>query len=160
MLADLTDGRPNPHIHAYGHHDLAAEKHLVADKPETNAELIIRHLEDRFTRTQVCLTKRIEQAGVIDMEKEELPDGDANGELRGDKLLVAVQVADARRCGAIRMGDVIKQIIARDNFERPVSPFAQMPAPHTMQRAGQNWLKAQMPPFRRRVDSSDEDDPK
>ena len=25
MLADLPDGRPNPHTYAYGHRDLAAE---------------------------------------------------------------------------------------------------------------------------------------
>ena len=31
LIIDLADGRPNPHIHAYGHRDLAAEKRLVAD---------------------------------------------------------------------------------------------------------------------------------
>ena len=34
LLADLPDGRPNPNTHAYGHRDLAAEEHLVADQPE------------------------------------------------------------------------------------------------------------------------------
>ena len=32
LLADLPDGRPNPNTHAYGHRDLAAEEHLVADQ--------------------------------------------------------------------------------------------------------------------------------
>ena len=31
LLADLPDGRPNPNTHAYGHCDLAAEEHLMAD---------------------------------------------------------------------------------------------------------------------------------
>ena len=31
LLADLPDGRPNPNTHVYGHRDLAAEEHLVAD---------------------------------------------------------------------------------------------------------------------------------
>ena len=50
MLFDLPDGRPNPHIHAYGHRDLAAEEHLVADQPDPGGELIIRDSEERFTR--------------------------------------------------------------------------------------------------------------
>ena len=50
LLADLADGRPNPNTHAYGHYDLAAEEHLVADQPEPGAELIIRHPEERFAR--------------------------------------------------------------------------------------------------------------
>ena len=32
LLSDLPDGRPNPNTHAYGHRDLAAEEHLLADK--------------------------------------------------------------------------------------------------------------------------------
>ena len=31
LLADLPDGGPNPNTHVYGHRDLAAEEHLVAD---------------------------------------------------------------------------------------------------------------------------------
>ena len=68
------------------------------------------------------------------------------------------RVASARHVGAIRIGDVIEQIIARDNLERPVSPFARMPAPPTQQRAGQSGLNAHLPPFRHRVDSSDEEE--
>ena len=45
---------------------------------------------------------------------EKLPDGDDEGELNGDQLLVAERVAAARLGGAIRMGDVIEQIIALD----------------------------------------------
>ena len=90
---------------------------------------------------------------------EELPDGDADGVLHGDQLLMAERVAAVRPGGAIRMGEVIERIIARDNLERPVSPPARMPAPFTQQRAGLSGLNAHLPPFRRRVDSSDKDEP-
>ena len=68
-------------------------------------------------------------------------------------------MASARPTGAIRMNDVIEWIIARDNLERPVSPPARMPAPSTKQRARSIGLNAHLPPFRRRVDSSNEDEP-
>ena len=93
------------------------------------------------------------------MEEKELPDGDADGELHGDQLLVAERIAAARPGGAIRMGDVIERIIARDNLTRTVSPPVRMPAPPTPQRASPSGLNAHLPPFQRRVDSSDEDEP-
>ena len=158
LLADLPDGRPNPNTHAYGHCDLAAEKHLVADLPEPGAQLIIRLTEERFARRQARFTKRLELASAMEME-EELLDGDADGELHGDQLLMAEQVAAARPGGAIRMNEVIERIIARDNLEQPVSPPAQMPEPPIQQRAMPSGLNAHLPPFRRRVDSSDEDEP-
>ena len=57
------------------------------------------------------------------------------------------------------MGEVIERIIACDNLELPVSPPAQMPAPPTQQRPGPSGLNAHLPPFRSRVDSSDEGEP-
>ena len=158
LLADMPDGRPNPNTHAYGHCDLAAEEHLVADQPEPGAELIIRHSEERFARRHARVTRRLKLAGAMDME-EELPDGVAYSELHGDQLLVAERVAAARPGGAIRMGNVIERIIARDNFDRPVSPPSRMLAPLTQQRARPSGLNAHLPPFLRRVDSSDEDEP-
>ena len=130
----------------------------MADQPEPGAELIIRHPEKRFARKHVRVTKRLEHAGAMEME-EELPDGDADGEVHGDQLLMAERVASARPDGAIRMGDVIERIIARDNLKQPVSPPARMPAPPTQHRAGPSGLNAHLPPFRRRVHSSDEDEP-
>ena len=135
LLADLFDRRPNSNTHAYGHRDLAAEEHLVVDKPEPCAELIIPIPEERFARRHASVTRGLEFAGAIEME-EELPVGDDDGELHGGQLLMAERVAAARPGGAIRMGDVIEQIIARDNFEGPNSPPARMPAPFTPQRAG------------------------
>ena len=158
LLADLPDGCPNPNTHAYGHRDLAAEENLVADQPGPGAELIIRHPEERYDRRHARVTRRLELAGIMSME-EELPDGDADGELHGDQLLVAERVTAARPGGAIRMGEVIERIIARDNLEPPNSPPARMPAAPTPQRAGPSGLNAHLPPFRRRVDSSDKDQP-
>ena len=71
---------------------------------------------------------------------------------------MAERVAAARPGGAIRIGEVIERIIARDNLERPVSPPARMLALPTQQRAGPNGVNAHLPQFRRRVDSSDENE--
>ena len=158
LLADLPDGRPNPNIHAYGHSDLAVEEQLVADQPELGAELIIRHPEERFNRRHARVTWRLELANAMEME-EKLPDGDADNELHGDQLLMAERLAFARHGGAIRMGEVSERIIARQNLEWPVSPPARMLAPLTPERAVPSGLNAHLPPFRRRMNSSDEDEP-
>ena len=78
LLADLLDSRLNLNIHGYGHCDLAAEEHLVADQQKPGAELIIRHPEKRYARRHACVTRRLEFAGAIDI-KEQLPDGDFDG---------------------------------------------------------------------------------
>ena len=156
LLAYLLDGSQNPN--SYGHCDLAAEEPLVADQPELSAELIIRHPEKRFARRHARVTSRLEFAGALEMEKKR-PDGDADGELHGDQLIVAERVAAARPGGAIRMGYVIERIIARDNLKRPISPPARMPEQPTPQRTGPSWLNAHLPPFRRRINSFDKDEP-
>ena len=84
LLADLPDGRPNPNTHAYGHCNLAAEKRLVADQPKPGVELIFRHHEERFTWRHTRVTKRLELAGAMEMEKEELFDHQADGVLHGE----------------------------------------------------------------------------
>ena len=101
LLADLPDGSPNPNTNAYGHRDLAAEKHLVADQPEPGAELIIRHPEERFARRHARLTRSLELAGAMEME-EKLPNGDDDRELHGDQLLLAERMAAAPLSGVIR----------------------------------------------------------
>ena len=78
LIADLPDGRPNPNTYAYHHCDLAAKEHLVVDLPEHDAELIIKHRKERFTRKHARVTKRLELAVVMDMAKM-LPNGDALG---------------------------------------------------------------------------------
>ena len=94
LLADLNNGRPNPNTHAYGHCDLVAEEHLVADQPEPGAELIIWHTEERFVLKHARVTRRLELAGAMEME-EKLPDGDAKCESHGDQLLMAERMAAA-----------------------------------------------------------------
>ena len=130
----------------------------MADQPEPGAELIIQHREKRFTRKAARVTRRLKLDGVMDME-EELPDGDAHGELHGDQFIVAERVAATRPGGAIQIGKVIVRHIACDILERPVSPPVMMPAPPTPQRAGLSKLNAYMPPFRRRVELSDKKEP-
>ena len=95
LLADLPDGRPNPNTLAYCHQYLAAKEHLVDDQLEPGAELIIRNLKERFTSKHASVTRRLELAGVMDME-EKLPHGEAECELHSDQLLVAERVASAQ----------------------------------------------------------------
>ena len=111
LLADLPDGHSNLNTHAKGHCDLAAEEHLMADQPEPGGELINRHPEERFAQRHARVKRRLELAGEMEIE-EKLPDGDADGELNGEQLLIAERVAAARPSGAIRMGEVIERIIA------------------------------------------------
>ena len=118
LLDDLPDGRPNPNTHAYGRRDLAAEEHLVADQAVLGAEFIIRHPEERFARRRARVTMRLELAVAMEME-EELPDGDAYGEIHGDQLLVAERVAAARPGGAIRMGGSLRATTSRTQSRRP-----------------------------------------
>ena len=96
----MPDGRLNPNTNSYGHRDLAAEEHLVADQPEPGAEIIIRHSEERFNRKNARFTRRFKLAGAMEIEKE-LPDCDADGEIHGDQLLMAERVAAARLGGVI-----------------------------------------------------------
>ena len=63
------------------------------------------------------MTRRFTLAGALEMD-EELPNGDADGDLNGDKLLMVKRVAAARLNGAIRMNDEIERIISRHNLER------------------------------------------
>ena len=70
LLAELPNKRSNSHKNAYGHRELATEEHLVADLPEPGGELIIRHREERFTRQHGREARRLERAGVLNMEEE------------------------------------------------------------------------------------------
>ena len=79
--------------------------------------------------------------------------------LHGDQLLMAKYVAAARPSCPILISEMIERIIARDNLERPVLPFARMLASPTQQRAGPSGLNVHLPLFRRRVNSSDEEEP-
>ena len=88
-----------------------------------------------------------------------LPDGDADCKLIGDKLLMAERVAAARPNGAIQIYKISEQIVACDNFEKPILPHARMQRLATFQHVGPSLLNAYLPPFCCRVDSFDEDKP-
>lgn len=51
----------------------------------------------------------------MDIEQK-LPNCDADGEINGDQIIVAEQVAAAWPGRAIRISEVIERIIARDNL--------------------------------------------
>ena len=152
LLADLPNGHPNPNTHAYGHRDLAAEEHLVADQPEPGVEMVIRHREERFVRKHARVTKRLEFTSVMDKE-EKLPDGDADVELNGDQLLVIAKVAATQPGCTIQMCDVIERINANNNLERLISSPAMMAKSPTPKYAGPCGLNAHATPFRGRIDS-------
>ena len=80
-------------------------------------------------------------------------DGDSNGELYYNQLLVAERAANAGPGGAIWISDVIKRIISRDHFERYILPHAKMPP---TQRAAPSKRNSQAPPFRLKIDSYNE----
>ena len=103
------------------------------------------------------MIKRLVLAGAMEMENE-LLNGNNDGKLYGDKLLMAKRMAAARQGCAIRMDRVIELIIALENPERLNSPIAWILAPPTLQRAGPSGLKAHLPPLRCRVDSFDEEE--
>ena len=67
-------------------------------------------------------------------------------------------MAAPRQNGAIRMGEVIDKMIARNNLDRLVPLPDKMSKPLTLQRAIASGLNAHLPPFRSRIDLSDEDE--
>ena len=153
LLANLPDGRPKLNTHSYCHRDLTAEKHLVADQLKPGAKLIIRHRTKRFARIHARVTRRLEFAGKMEILKK-LLNGDADGKLLNEQLLIIEQMAAARPNGAFQISDVIERIIARDNFERPVLLLAPMPVPQKSQRAKPSKLNDDMLHFCRFVDLS------
>jgi hypothetical protein len=71
-----------------------------------------------------------------------VPDGDENGELDGAQLQRAERAAAARPGAAIRVGDVIERIIARQNLRMPDSPPKRLPMllpQPSPQRAGMSY---------------------
>ena len=150
LLADISDGRPNPNTHADGHRDLESEENLVADHPEPIAELVIRHVEERFDRRHARVITHL----GLSVNIEEKMINDDNVREPQDDLLTET----TRPKGAMRIEEVIERICARQNLDPPVSPPARMPAPPSPQHAGPSVLNADATQFRRRIDPSDEED--
>ena len=158
LLADLPDGQPNPDTHAFGHYSLDAVHLPDPEQPAACVEMVVVVRPSRNERYEARLARKharvVKKARALRLDNGD--DADSDGELHGNQLQMAQRVAAARPGGAIRMGDVIKRIIARYHLDRPVSPPAWMPPP---ERAGPSGLNAHAPPFRRRIDSSDEEEP-
>ena len=71
-------------------------------------------------------------------EHEQVPEGDENGELNDAQLRQAEQATANRPGAAIRIGDAIERICARDNLQIPDSPPKRMRLP-SPQRAGKSY---------------------
>ena len=161
LLADLPDGQTNPDTHAFKHYSLEVVRMSEPEQPPAGEEMVVVVRPSRNERYEAKLARKharvVKKAHALRPDTGE--DGDSDKELHGNQLLVAEREAAARPGGAIRKGDVIERTIAGDHLERPVSPPARMPAPPTPQRAGPSGRNAHAPPFRRRIDSLDEEEP-
>ena len=110
-------------------HDAGA----VPDPHQTT--LLVVNQELRFKRKNTRVAKLLSKRNRRDSNGEEIggeefeqvPDGDENGELDGAQLRRAERAAAARPGAAIRMGDVIEQIIARQHLRMPESPPKRLP---------------------------------
>ena len=89
----------------------------------------------------------------------QLHDDDFEAELNDDRLLAAELETVARQGGVIRMNEVIEQIIALENLMLPVFPPLRMAPPPSPHCNNSSCLNDQLPPFCRRVDSSDVEKP-
>ena len=106
------------------------QEHDDVDPEPHQSTLCIVNRELRFKRKNARVTKLLAKRNRRDSNGEEIggdeydqvPEGDENGELAGAQLRRAERAAAARPGAAIRMGDVIERIIARDNLHMPNSP--------------------------------------
>ena len=122
LLGDMTNGKPNPNTHAYGHYSLVNEVQVeeAAEPAAANNDLHIvirkqRH-EARLVRAHTLAVKRARRGN---------PDDSSNvnkAELQGDDLVIAKRAAAARPGTSVRINDVIEQICARQHLPRPTSP--------------------------------------
>ena len=126
LLADLPNGLPNPVTNAFEHYSLDPVRLPETEQPPAGEEIIVVVLASRNERYKARLV--LKHSRVVKKARTLRPvngdDGDSDGELHGNQLMEKAREAAARPNGAIRMGYVIEQIIACDNLERPVSPFA------------------------------------
>ena len=109
LLADLPDGLPNPDTHAFGHYSLEPVRLPEPEQPPAGEEMVVVVRPSRNERYEAQLARK--HARVVKKARALRPDtgedGDSDGELHGNQLLVAERDAASRPGGAIRMGDVI-----------------------------------------------------
>ena len=135
LLANLVIGQPNPNTHAYGHYSLVnevqvedAEEQAAAGNDLHNVTRKKQH-EARLQRKHAIALKRAKRGNIDDSSEND------EAELVGDDLLVAQRAAAARPGTSVRINDVIEQICARENLQRPTSPPPFMP----LERAGMRY---------------------
>ena len=115
------------------------------DEPNhTTLEVVKRELRfkrnhERVVRTVAKPAKRDSTGEEIGSDEyEQVPEGDENGELNDAQLRQAERVTANRPGAAIRIGDAIERICARENLQIPDSPPKRMPPP-SPQRAGKSY---------------------
>jgi hypothetical protein len=142
--------------------DLIIEQRQAPEEPDEGADhepemhqttLNVVNQELRFKRKNARVAKLLAKRYRRDSngeeiggdEYEQVPEGDENGELEGAQLRRAERAASARPGAAVRMGDVIEQICARQNIRMPSSPPKRLPVIMLQQnpnRAGMSDLCA------------------
>ena len=115
------------------------------DEPyHTTIEVVKREL--RFKRNHERVVKTVAKRARRDStgeeiggdEYEQVSEGDENGELNDAQLRQAERATANRPGAAIRIGDAIERICARENLQMPDSPPKRMPPP-SPQRAGKSY---------------------
>jgi hypothetical protein len=132
LLTNLDNGEPNPYTHAYGHYSLAEDIQVEEndEHPDAGNEL---HIDTREQRQEARLHRK-HQLAVKRATRpfQQMSSDEDEDEVQGDDLIRAQRAAAARPGTTIRMNDVIEQICARQNLQRPSSPPPLMP----IERAG------------------------
>ena len=135
LLVDLDNGQPNLNTHAYRHYSLVNkvqveetedqaaagnDLHIVTREPKHKARLQRKHA--------IALKKA--RRGKLDDSLE-----DDEAEVIGDDLIVAQRAVAERPGTSVQINNVIEQIFARQNQQRPTSLTPLMPS----ERAGMHY---------------------
>ena len=132
LLADLDNGQPNPNTHAYGHYSLVNEVQVEEVEEQAVAGNDF-HIETREQRHEARLQRKHAIAlGRARRDNHEESWENDEAEVTGDDLVAAQRDAVTRQGTSVRINDVIDQISARQNLQRPTSPPPFMPS----ERAG------------------------
>jgi len=140
LLGYVPDGSPNPNTHAYGHKSLVEEVEVIEDRPDNQGEEILvetrqqnktqnGNQESNFIQKHQRVLKTLakqQHDSDVDLEFEEIPNGDANGLLTGPMLKRAEEAAAARPGFKRRIEDVVSKWI-KINGPRAHTPPVQVP---------------------------------
>lgn len=155
LCANFTDNQSNPDTYAFRHYSLGTVRMLEPDQTPAGKKIVVVVYKVELWNVGQLAQKHAKFVmKVCALRSYRSHDGDFDNELYYNQLLVAEQEVVARPGCAIRIGYVIKQIIACDYLQLPVMPPAWMPAPPTQLRARPSRQYAYMPPICRQMDSS------